>query len=119
MSSGTTYCAVLIRRLRSGKSYDDFLAAWYPDKGFGFAEGWGPMTARNLSDRREVLTFALFKLREGESVDAAMERIAEQERARHERIDAVIESTGVRGVYEVLDEFDFSTDEGVEAGRPD
>jgi len=113
-----TYCAVLIRRLRSGKRYEDFVEAWYPDEGFGFAEGWGPMTARNLADEREILTFALFKLREGETVDEASERIAEQEAVRHERIDRVIESTSVRGVYEVLDEFDFSTDETVEAGRP-
>jgi hypothetical protein len=31
----------------------------------------------------------------------------------------VIESTSVRGIYEVIDEFDFSTDETVERGRPD
>jgi hypothetical protein len=114
-----TYCAVLVRRLREGKTYDDFVAAWYPDKGFGFAEGWGPMTARNLADEREILTFALFKLAEGESIDAAMERIGAQEAGRHDRIGEVIESTTLRGAYEVLDEFDFSTDETVEAGRPD
>jgi hypothetical protein len=118
MSDQKTYAAVLIRRLRDGKTYDDFVDAWYPDKGFGFAEGWGPMTARNLADDAEILTFGLFKLGEGESLDAAMERIGAQEAVRHDRIDEVIEATSVRGVYEVLDEFDFSTDESVEAGRP-
>jgi hypothetical protein len=34
------------------------------------------------------------------------------------RIDEVIESTQLRGIYEVLDEFDFSTDETVARGRP-
>jgi len=26
---------VFVRRLREGKTYDDFRAAWYPDEGFG------------------------------------------------------------------------------------
>jgi hypothetical protein len=30
----------------------------------------------------------------------------------------VIESTTVRGIYEVVDEFDFSTDESVDRSRP-
>jgi hypothetical protein len=37
---------------------------------------------------------------------------------RHDRLDDVIESTSVRGIYEVTDEFDFSTDESVARGRP-
>jgi hypothetical protein len=113
-----TYCAVIARRLREGKTYDEFVAAWYPDKGFGFAEGWGPMTGRNLADEREILTFALFKLAEGESLDEALERVGTQEAVRHERLEEVVEETTVRAMYEVLDEFDFSTDETVEAGRP-
>ena len=113
-----TYSAVLIRRLREGKTYEDFVDAWYPDKGFGWNEGWGPMTARNLSDEREILTFGLFKIPEDASLEEEMERIGAQEAKRHDRIDEVIESTTLRGLYEVLDEFDFSTDETVEAGRP-
>jgi hypothetical protein len=63
---------VFVRRLRPGKTCDDFIDAWYPDKGFG----------------------------------------------GHVRIDDVIESTTVRGICEVEDEFDFSTDETVARGRP-
>jgi hypothetical protein len=37
---------------------------------------------------------------------------------RHQRLDEVIESTAVRAIYEQLDEFDFSTDASVAAGRP-
>jgi hypothetical protein len=118
VSEAKTYSAVLVRRLREGKTYDDFVAAWYPDKGFGFAEGWGPMTARNTQDEREILTFALFKVAADESLDAALERVGAQEAVRHERLEEVIESTTLRGLYEVLDEFDFSTDETVAAGRP-
>jgi len=31
------FVAVLARRLKPGKTYEDFLDAWYPDKGFGFS----------------------------------------------------------------------------------
>jgi hypothetical protein len=47
-----------------------------------------------------------------------MGRLAAQEAVRHDRIDEVIESTVVRAIYGQLDEFDFSTDESVAAGRP-
>jgi hypothetical protein len=49
------FIAVFVERLRPGKTYDDFIDAWYPDKGFGFP-GRGPFVARNLEDDRELLT---------------------------------------------------------------
>jgi hypothetical protein len=111
------FIAVFVRRLREGKTYEDFLDAWYPDKGFGFG-GRGPITARSVSDERELLTIGFVGLPSRRSVDEAMARLAEQESVRHERIAEVIESTSLRGLYEQLDEFDFSTDDSVEAGRP-
>ena len=48
------YVSVLIRRLKPGKTYDDFVRAWYPDKGFGIG-GRGPILARNVDDEREIL----------------------------------------------------------------
>jgi hypothetical protein len=47
-----------------------------------------------------------------------MTRLADQEVVRHDRLDEVIESTTLRAIYEQVDEFDFSTDETVAAGRP-
>jgi len=111
------FVAVFVRRLREGKTYEDFLDAWYPDKGFGF-DGRGPITARSLTDERELLTIGFVDLPDRESVDEAMARLAEQESVRHDRIDEVIESTSLRALYEQLDEFDFSSDETVAAGRP-
>ena len=111
------FIAVFVRRLRDGKTYEDFLDAWYPDKGFGFG-GRGPITARSLTDERELLTLGFVDLPDRDSVDEAMARLAEQESLRHDRIDEVIESTSLRALYEQLDEFDFSTDESVERGRP-
>ncbi len=111
------FVSVLVRRLRDGKTYDDFVDAWYPDKGFGF-EGRGPILARNLADEREILAFGFVDLPDRAALDEAMTGVAQQEAVRHDRIDAVIESTELRGIYEVVDEFDFGTDESVEAGRP-
>jgi hypothetical protein len=111
------FVAVFVRRLREGKTYEDFLDAWYPDKGFGFG-GRGPLTARSLEDEREILTVGFIDLPDRASLEGVMPRIAQQEAARHERIEAVIESTSLRAVYEQLDEFDFSSDESVVAGRP-
>jgi hypothetical protein len=53
-----------------------------------------------------------------DELPATMERIAAQETVRHDRVAEVIESTALRGIYEVTDEFDFSTDETVARGRP-
>jgi hypothetical protein len=111
------FVAVFVRRLREGMTYEDFLEAWYPDKGFGFG-GRGPITARRLDDEREILTIGFVDLPTREELSEAMTRIADQEALRHGRLDEVIESTALRAIYELLDEFDFSTDESVAAGRP-
>ena len=110
------FIAVLVRRLREGKTYEDFVDAWYPDKGFGLGVR-GPITARSVSDEREILTIGFVDLDSREQLDEAMARLAEQEAVRHDRIDEVIESTTLRAIYEQLDEFDFSTDEAVAARR--
>jgi hypothetical protein len=110
------FVSVLVRRLKPGKTYDDFVDAWYPDKGFGFP-GRGPILARNLEDDREIVAIGFIDL-ERDELPATMERVAAQEAVRHDRIADVIESTALRGIYEVEDEFDFSTDETVSEGRP-
>jgi hypothetical protein len=111
------FISVLARRLRPGKTYEDFVAAWYPDKGFGFA-GRGPILARNVADEREILAFGFIDLPDREHLEQALARVSAQEAVRHDRIAEVIESTSIRGIYEVVDEFDFSTDASVERGRP-
>jgi hypothetical protein len=110
------FISVLARRLKPGKTYEDFVAAWYPDKGFGLSVR-GPILARNIADEREILAIGFIDLPDAESLDVAMTRIAAQEAVRHDRIAEVIESTELRGIYEVSDEFDFSTDATVAAGR--
>jgi hypothetical protein len=111
------FVAVLIRTLREGKTYDDFVRAWYPDKGFGVG-GRGPILAESVQNEREMLTLALMDISDRAELEEVLQRVGEQEEVRHERIAEVIESTTLRGLYEVRDEFDFSTDETVEARRP-
>jgi len=111
------FIAVLVRTLRPGKTYEDFIGAWYPDRGFGFG-GRGPIVARSVDDDRELLTVGFVDLPDRANLAQAGERLAAQEALRHDRIDSVIESTLLRGMYEVVDEFDFSTDETVAEGRP-
>jgi hypothetical protein len=111
------FVSVLVRRLRPGKTYADFVAAWYPDRGFGLPARIA--TARNVADEREILTFGMHDVDMTlEELADAMGRVAEQEADRHGRIGEVIESTSLRGIYEVLDRFDFTTDESVARARP-
>src|SRR5918994_860740 len=64
------FVTVLVRRLKPGKTYDDFLRAWYPDKGFGFP-GQGPFLARNVNDPAEILAYGLVYLPERSSMPLA------------------------------------------------
>jgi hypothetical protein len=110
------FVSVLVRRLKPGKTYDDFIRAWYPDKGFGISVR-GPIIARNTENDSEILALAFLDVSRDQLNDG-LARIAQQEAVRHGRIDEVIESTSVHGIYEVAGEFDFSTDETVASSRP-
>ncbi len=111
------FVSVFVRRLRPGKTYEDFIAAWYPDKGFGIPTR-GPFVSRNPADDREILVVAFVDLPDVASLEIGLSDVAAQEAVRHDRIDDVIESTTLRGIYELVDEFDFSTDASVDAHRP-
>lgn len=88
--------SVLIRRLREGKDYSDFRAAWLPDKGFGVPTR--VVSAVGLEDPREVVTIGFSDL-EPEDVEEFLARVGPQEQLRHDRIAEVIEPGGTRGFY--------------------
>lgn len=100
------FCAVLIRRLKEGASFEDFRKAWEPEPGhFG-----GPVRvthARRIDDEREIVSLSLLDI-SAEDLNASLERIAEGERQRHELIADVIETTVSAGIYEVITEVDLS-----------
>src|SRR5262245_58073342 len=52
--------SVLTRRLKDGKTYADFRAAWKPDKGFGVSTR--VVTGQGLEDPREIVTIGFSDL---------------------------------------------------------
>jgi hypothetical protein len=109
-------CFVFVRRLKPGRTYEDFLQAWYPDQGFGVDDGRVYLAVKG-DDPREVLTVGFLEPPEGD-LHGLMQRIAAQEATRHDRIAEVIEETTLRSLYDVVGNFDFSTDAAVAAARP-
>jgi hypothetical protein len=97
--------SLLIRRLREGKTYEDFREAWLPDQGFGFPTH--VVSAQRVDDDREVITIGFSEVDEAEA-QAQLERIGPQEQRRHDRIDAVIQPEMTRRFYVQVAEDDFT-----------
>ena len=103
---GTTmwFMSVLTRRLKDGKTYDDFRRAWYHTVGFGMP---GRLySAINVFDPREVIVVAVGEARPG--IDPmTLLRIDVKERLDHP-LDAVIEPEIGRTFGVLVAEDDFS-----------
>jgi hypothetical protein len=97
--------AVFRRRLKPGKTLEDFTRAWEAERGFGVPAR--VFTATSLSDPSEILTVGFVDLDPARLAEGAA-AVAEQEHQRHESIDEVIESTELREFYDLGSEFDFS-----------
>ena len=97
--------AVLMRRLREGKTYDDFREAWLPEQGFGFPTR--VVSAQRVDDDREIITIGFSELDEAEA-EAQLQRIGPQEQRRHERIDDVVEPEMTRRFYVQVADDDFT-----------
>jgi hypothetical protein len=97
--------SVLTRRLRQGKTYEDFREAWLPDQGFGFPTR--VVSAQRVDDEREVITIGFSELSEREA-EAQLQRIGPQEQRRHERIDAIVEPEMTRHFYVQVADDDFT-----------
>jgi hypothetical protein len=97
--------AVLVRRLREGKTYEDFREAWLPEQGFGFPTK--VVSAQRVDDDREIITIGFSELDEQEA-EAQLRQIGPQEQRRHDRIDAVVEPAMTRRFYVQVAEDDFT-----------
>jgi len=53
--------AILRRRLRQGKSYEDFRKAWFHEEGFGAPNRM--LTMLNIADPREVIVIAMTEVK--------------------------------------------------------
>jgi hypothetical protein len=92
----TVLISILVRRLRDGKTYEDFRAAWLPDKGFGVPTR--VVSGQRMDDPREIVTIG-FSDMEPEEAEAFLERVGPQESVRHDRIAEVIEPEMTRAFY--------------------
>ena len=98
-------CAMLVRRLREGKTLEDFRDAWFPDQGFGVSSR--VLMARRVDNEREILTVGFVDLPR-DQLDQGLQQVEANEAIRHDRIAEVIESTVLTGIYEIVDDNDFS-----------
>ena len=97
--------AMLVRRLREGKTYEDFREAWLPEQGFGFPTR--VVSAQRADDDREIITIGFSELDEA-AAEAQLQRIGPQEQRRHDRIDAMVEPDMTRRFYVQVAEDDLT-----------
>jgi hypothetical protein len=104
--------SILVRRLRPGVTFAQFKAAWLAESGYMSAPGHvgAPVRvthARRVDDDREIVSYAFLDMTRDQLLKATA-GMAEPERRRHDRLDAVVESTVVKGIYEVIDVTDLT-----------
>jgi hypothetical protein len=88
--------SILMRRLREGKTLEDFRAAWHREGGFGVPTR--VVTGQGLEDPQEIVTVGFTDIQLDE-IEAFLERTAPEEARRHERIAEVIEPETTRAFY--------------------
>jgi hypothetical protein len=96
---------VFVRKLRPGRTYADFEAAWFPEVGFGVPAR--VLSGPGVMDPTEIVTVGFV---DADPSDLAQlgESVAAAEAARHDKIDAVIESTELRTFFVIDGDHDFS-----------
>ena len=99
---------MFVRRLRPGVTFEQFKAAWLTEPNH-FGQPVMVTHAQSLEDDREVVSYALLDV-STEDLAAALgnQQLLQGEADRHDRIDTVIESTVVRGFYQIVDETELS-----------
>ena len=100
---------VLARKLREGKTYEDFRAAWFPEIGYGTPAR--VISGAGILDKREIVTVGFVDTNTEDLADLE-DRLAAAEIDRHDRIAEVCESTEIRLVFEIADDDDFEADPG-------
>jgi hypothetical protein len=98
------WVSILTRRLREGKTYEDFRKAWYHTVGFGTS--CKLYTAINVLDQREIIVMAIGEVKP-EQDPLRLLRIDVKERLEHP-LEAVIEPEMGRTFGILVSEDDFS-----------
>lgn len=101
-----TAVAILRRRLREEKSYEDFGQAWFHEEGFNAPNRM--LTMLNVADPREVIVIGITQV---ESVEDGARLIGIDQSQRSETpLDAIIESDVDRTFAILVAEDDFSAE---------
>ena len=123
--------SILVRRLREGKTYEDFREAWLPEKGFGWPTR--VVSAQRMDDPREIVTIGFSDISPeqaaglleqvglersgaerdegagaGQPGDEHVGEVAEEQLARRARISEVIEPEVTRAFYVQVAEDDLT-----------
>lgn len=99
--------SVFVRRLKEGRTFEEFVAEWEADKGFGVPTR--VFNSVSLEDPRDILTIGFVAVSIEELVEG-LKDVAPQESIRHDRTETVIESTTLKCMYDVKTEHDFTND---------
>jgi len=98
-------CAMTQRTLKPG-SYEDFRNAFVPGDTLEAPEGWTKFYAiRSVADENEVITFGFF---DGSLEDLRAGQQSSDYDERRAAADEFVESVGVDGLFEVVDEREMS-----------
>jgi hypothetical protein len=97
--------SIITRKLRKGKTYEDFRKAWYHTVGFGTATKL--YTAINAFDQREIIVIGLVEVKPGQDPMKIL-RIDVKERSDNP-LEAIIESKIGRIFGILVSEDDFSS----------
>ena len=96
------FVAIVTRRLREGKSYEDFRRAWHHNVGFGVRNRM--LTALNAVDPREVIVIGLTDVDPERAAELVAIDAAERE---HSPLDEVVEPEIGRTFGVLIAEDDF------------
>ena len=95
--------AIVTRRLREGKTYEDFRRAWYHTVGFGVANRM--LTVLNAADPREIIVIGLTETREEQARELVAIDAAERQ---NNPLDEIVEPEIGRTFGVLIAEDDFS-----------
>ena len=98
---------VFVRRLKEGRTFEEFVTEWEADVGFGVPTR--VLNALSLDDPRDVISIGFVAVTVAE-LQEWLARGSTSEQTRHHKVASVIESTTLRGMYEVRTEHDFTDD---------
>ena len=95
---------MFVRRLQPGVTFEEFKAAWMAEPNH-FGRPVVVTHGQGLDDDREIVSWALLDMTRDElTATLDNQQLVHDEGQRHQRIDAVLERTVVRGFYEIVDE---------------